>query len=286
MPLMFSKAIAEPTIPDSFSISYLEREGKDNEAAYRLTYNRIMLIKSGHGVLHIDDQAFSISGNEVFLIAKGQICRLQPGSHFTGYELLFGDCFWEKAPASASNCKAVLFNDASANQQLPLGDNGHTELNILFETLHQEFSKADYINKLDALAAYLKIIMIKMANINAALANGYDSFENQLYRHFLELVSQQYQQSHEVANYARLLGVSARKLTDLTKRCSGKGAKDLINGQLIAEAKRSLQFSALPVKEIAFKLNFSTPEQFSHFFKKNAQLSPQDFRTRFVNIGM
>jgi AraC-like DNA-binding protein len=54
---------------------------------------------------------------------------------------------------------------------------------------------------------------------------------------------------------------------------------------LISEAKRSLQFSSLPVKEIAFELNFSSPDQFSHFFKKNAQFSPLDYRTLFINIG-
>ena len=66
---------------------------------------------------------------------------------------------------------------------------------------------------------------------------------------------------------------------------AGKGAKELINGQLVAEAKRSLQFSSRPVKEIAYQLHFSTPEQCSHFFKKNAMMSPQDYRARFVNFG-
>jgi len=107
-----------------------------------------------------------------------------------------------------------------------------------------------------------------------------------IYRQFIELISQHYQHSHEVTDYAKLLGVSVRKLADLSKRCSGRGAKELINGQLIAEAKRSLQFSSTPVKEIAYQLNFSTPDQFSHFFKKNARVSPQQYRTLFVNLGM
>jgi AraC family transcriptional activator of pobA len=156
----------------------------------------------------------------------------------------------------------------------------------LFQPLQREFLKEAYINKIDAMAAYLKIIMIKMANINASLAKGFDSYENKLYRRFLELMSQHYHTSHEVADYAGMLSISTRKLTELSKRCSGKGAKDLINGQLIAEAKRSLQFSSTPVKEIAFELNFSSPDQFSHFFKKNARLSPQDYRSLFVKMGI
>jgi AraC family transcriptional activator of pobA len=284
--LPISIALMEQELKDSFSIRYCDNQCYDHSAAYRLTYNRILLIKAGNGELRIDDSAFPISANGLFLIAKGQVLHFQPGSGFHGYDLSFGDCFWQKTPPSASNCKAVLFNNAAANQHLPLGDEDYEELSYLFQPLYREFLKEEYINKLDAMAAYLKIIMIKMANINAALAKGFDSYEKKLYRQFLELIGQHYQSTHEVADYADQLGISARKLTDLTKRCSGRGAKDLINGQLIAEAKRSLQFSSIPVKEIAFQLNFSTPDQFSHFFKKNARLSPQDYRILFVNMGM
>jgi AraC family transcriptional activator of pobA len=284
--LPISIALMEKEMKDSFSIKYCDNQCYDHSATYRLTYNRILLIKAGQGEIRIDDNAFSINANELFLIAKGQILHFQPGSGFQGYDLSFGDCFWQKTPASASNCKAVLFNNAAANQHLPLRNEDYEELSYLFQPLYREFLKEEYINKLDAMAAYLKIIMIKMANVHAALAKGFDSYEKKLYRQFLELISQHYQRTHEVADYANQLGISARKLTDLTKRCSGSGAKDLINGQLIAEAKRSLQFSSIPVKEIAFQLNFSTPDQFSHFFKKNARLSPQDYRTLFVNMGM
>ncbi len=284
--LPISIALMEKEMKDSFSIKYCDNQCYDHSAAYRLTYNRILLIKAGKGEIRIDDSIFSINSNNLFLIAKGQILHFQQASGFQGYDLSFGDCFWQKTPASASNCKALLFNNAAANQHLPLGDEDYEELSYLFKPLHREFLKEEYINKLDAMAAYLKIIMIKMANVHDALANGFDSYEKKLYRRFLELVSQRYQSAHEVADYANQLGISARKLTDLTKRCSGRGAKDLINGQLIAEAKRSLQFSSIPVKEIAFQLNFSTPDQFSHFFKKNARLSPQDYRTLFVNMGM
>ncbi|MCQ6957492.1 helix-turn-helix domain-containing protein [Mucilaginibacter aquariorum] len=279
-----SKAVFEKELKDSFSVDYLDK--KFESVACRLIYHRMILVQFGKGNLLVDDLSFPISDNQLLLIAKGQIYQFQTGTYITGYEISFGDCFWERAPASASNCKAVLFNNASVNQQLPLNGEDYKELSLLFGMLYTEYLKTDFSNKLDALAAYLKIIMIKVANVNASLARGYDSFENQLYGQFLELISQQYKKSHEVADYARQLGISARKLTELSKRCSGHGAKELINGQLIAEAKRALQFSSQPVKEIAFMLNFSTPEQFSHFFKKNSQVSPQDFRTQFVNIGM
>ena len=246
--LAIASAYVEKELKDSFSIQFSADQYYDRSAAYRLKYNRIILIKSGSGAIRIDDNEFPIGSNDLFLIAKGQVMQFQAGTMFQGYDLSFGDCFWQITPSSASNCKAVLFNNAAANQHLPLEDEDFNDLNNLFQPLYTEFLREDYINKLDAMAAYLKIIMIKMANINAALAKGFDNYENKMYRQFLELISQQYQSSHEVADYANQLGISSRKLTDLTKRCSGKGAKELINGQLIAEAKRSLQFSSTPVK--------------------------------------
>jgi AraC-like DNA-binding protein len=280
MELLFEK-----DIKDSFRISHFTQNEGLVPIPQRLTYHRILFVQEGAGVIEIDDVRFGLTGKALFLLSKGQLCRFPEKSKVTGYELNFGDCFWEKAPESASNCKAVLFNNAAENQQIPLNDTAFVELDFLFQSLLNEFEKKDYVNKLDVLAAYLKIIMIKIANVNAEAGAGFDNHEKQLYRSFIELVSRKYREMHEVAEYAMELNVPARRLSDICRRCAGKGAKELINGQIVAEAKRSLQFSSQPVKEIAYQLHFSSPEQFSHFFKKNAQMSPQDYRIRFVNFG-
>ena len=277
------KVLLEKDLLEDFSITF--KDGKqlcENNTINRLVYNRMIFVQEGCGTVQIDDMNYDLADDQLFLISKGQLLSFGADTAFKGFSLSFGDGFWQKSPSSANNCKAVLFNNASNNQLLPLSDTDQAELDFLFKSLCQEFRKPGYVNKPDALAAYLKIIMIKVANVNASLAKGFDSYDKQQYRKFLELLSVNYQSSHEVADYARQMGISARKLAELSKRCSGKGAKDLINGQLVAEAKRLLQFSSRQVKEIAYELNFSTPDQFSHFFKKNASLSPQDYRTRFV----
>lgn len=276
------KAVLEIEIKDSFSIQELTNQRYAEKT--RLFYHRIILVGSGSGQIQIDDQQHHVTGQQLLLLSKGQIFK-GVDLEVRGYEISFGDCFWERSPQSANNCKAVLFNNAATNQQLPLDESVFGELYPLFEILRMEQNSPDYINKLDVMAAYLKIIMIKIANINAALVDGYDDQEKQLYRKFIEMVSQQYQQLHDVAHYAKILHVTPRRLSDICKSCGGTGAKQIINGQLIAEAKRNLQFSAVPIKEIAYQLHFSTPEQFSSFFKKNVSASPSDYRLSFVNIG-
>jgi AraC-like DNA-binding protein len=128
--------------------------------------------------------------------------------------------------------------------------------------------------------------MIKTANLNDSLTRAYDNLDKQLYGRFLDLVANQYQTTHDVSDFARMLTIPTRKLSEICKRNSNKGPKDIINEHIITEAKRTLQFTTRPVKEIAFELNFTSPEQFSHFFKKYTQFSPQLYRSGFVKIGM
>lgn len=280
-----SKVFVETAIKDSFFIDRLENAAVHTEFANRLSYHRILLVEKGSGTLTVDDNAFEVAEKKLFLLAKGQVYVFERPSIVTGYVLCFGDCFWEKAPASASNCKAVLFNNASANQSLPLIGSELTELSFLFGTLLNEFGKPHYINQIDALAAWLKIIMIKVANIRMTEESAVDSQDYILYRDFMDLLGSRFKTHREVSDYAGKLGITARRLSDCCKRCSNKTAKEIINGQLVAEAKRSLQFGSAPVKEIAYELNFNSPEQFSHFFKKNTNFSPANYRDQFVNIG-
>jgi AraC family transcriptional activator of pobA len=275
----------ENDIKDSFSIQFYQDKKFDKPLPQRLAFHRMILVQSGEGTIKIDEEVFELSSSTLLLIAKGQLICFQQAASFKGYELSFGDCFWEKTPQSANNCKTVLFNNISINQLLPLKAEHEQELSFLFQCLLLEYGKEEYINKLDAMAAYLKIIMIKTANVNALLLNALENHENKVYGQFLVLINEHYQRSHEVQDYADLLGISVRKLADLSKRCGGRGAKESINDHLIAEAKRSLQFSARPIKEIAFQLNFSSADQFSHFFKKNVRVSPKSYRAHFISMG-
>ena len=276
--------LPEQEIIDSFQVTSFNGKKEVDASACRLRYHRIYFMRQASGAIYIDERTFRLTGPSLFLLSRGQSFIFQPESRFEGYQLSFGDCFWERSPASANNCKAVLFNNVTAHQQLPIEKADNEELGFLFRTIYQEFTKGNYINKLDALAAYLKIIMIKIANINDSLIRGYDSPDQQLYRQFLDLVHHQYRTSRDVTEYASRLNISPRKLSDCCRECGGKGAKEIINDQLIAEAKRFLQFSSRPVKEIAFDLNFHSPEQFSHFFKTHARVSPLLYRETFVNI--
>ncbi|MDR6461891.1 helix-turn-helix transcriptional regulator [Chryseobacterium sediminis] len=281
-----SGILTESVIDHSFSVKRLEEHIPYSGSFVRLNYHHILMIESGRGVLSIDERTFDLAGQKIFLLSKGQICKFENHSDVCGSHISFGDCFWERVPSSASNCKAVLFNNAAANQQLLPDQTETDEFLSLFKILLTEYKTDSYTNQMDVLAAYLKIIMIKLANIKIVKEETFDSQDYIIYRRFMELLSSQYHNLHAVSDYSELLNITSRRLSELCKRCSNKSAKEIINGQIVAEAKRLLQFSSYTVKEIAYQLNFNTSEQFSHFFKKNTEISPVSYRNNFIHIGV
>jgi len=46
----------------------------------------------------------------------------------------------------------------------------------------------------------------------------------------MEILSTEYRNDHAVNSYAEMLNITARKLSETCKRCSGMSAKEIING--------------------------------------------------------
>jgi AraC family transcriptional regulator, transcriptional activator of pobA len=67
-------------------------------------------------------------------------------------------------------------------------------------------------------------------------------------------------------------------LNECVKSISGKSAKEVISQVLLLEAKSLLKQTAIPIKEIAFHLNFQDYSHFTKFFKDATGRTPADFR--------
>ena len=77
-----------------------------------------------------------------------------------------------------------------------------------------------------------------------------------------------YRKHKSVSEYAALLNLSIYQLNSITKTSVGKTVSELINEQIVLEAKRYLLASSSQVKEIADQLGYEDPSYFVRFFKK------------------
>jgi AraC family transcriptional activator of pobA len=84
---------------------------------------------------------------------------------------------------------------------------------------------------------------------------------------------------HEVSAYATQLHISAGHLSEVIKAQTGRPAIKHLHERLVLEARRLLLHTQQPLKEIAYDLGFQDASYFNRFFKREAGLTPADYRT-------
>ncbi len=99
-----------------------------------------------------------------------------------------------------------------------------------------------------------------------------------IYRQFLDLLKNNYQTHHYVADYCEMLGIPEKRLTRACKAVTDMSASVIIQRHIGFEAKRLLYYSTNTIKEISFHLGFNDPAHFNKFFKNIYNLTPGEYR--------
>lgn len=79
------------------------------------------------------------------------------------------------------------------------------------------------------------------------------------------------------------LNISPGYLSDLLKQETGKTAIEHIHIHLVSEAKKLLRETSQSVSEVSFQLGFENPPYFSRLFRREAGVSPNQFRKQLIN---
>lgn len=177
--------------------------------------------------------------------------------------------------------KYNIFN--SPYQQPCCGIDKHMD-RILDEYIRQiksELAYEDTFGREELLRAYLKLFLIqiqrKKNESEQSEGSAPDEKRMQLAK-FISLVDEHYNQGLTVAEYANLLYISPRTLSDITRQALNKTPSLMIQERIILEAQRLLLHSNLNVNQIGYRLGFDDPSYFIKYFKKHTQVSPSAFR--------
>lgn len=98
------------------------------------------------------------------------------------------------------------------------------------------------------------------------------------FRKFLERVAEDDGTHRSVTYYADLLCYSAKHLSTVVKKISGKAPLSIINEHAIEQIKYELKHSDMSIKEIADHFDFVNPSFFGKFVKQHLGMSPLQFR--------
>lgn len=99
-----------------------------------------------------------------------------------------------------------------------------------------------------------------------------------LMQRYAEMVESRFHTHDSVIDYATALDVTSTHLTRVCKRTCGKTASEFLTDRKIAEARRLLADTTLPVKDIASGLGYASPAYFTRNFQSQTGKSPVAFR--------
>lgn len=106
----------------------------------------------------------------------------------------------------------------------------------------------------------------------------FSSRSEEICKTFGHLVIQHYTQERNVSYYAKKMGITPAHLSNTVKNITGKTVMDFISEVVIVDAKAQLKSTNLPIREIAYSLNFPNVSFFGKYFKRLTGMTPQQYR--------
>ena len=248
---------------------------------HRHDYYTIIFIERGEGTHFIDFTEYAIADRSIFFIMPGQMHQVILTSEPIGWIITFTEEFLiaNSIPDKMIN-DIYLFNDYGQSPPLPINENDMPVYkNLILQMAHFEKSLETYTQ--EAVGSLVKVFLIQGNNhCSLRKSNNPQLVEtsNHILRTFKQLLNKKYATDHMVSNYADELAVTSDYLNKTVKNLTGKSAKDHIQSKLITEAKRSLLFTNISNKELAYELGFEESAHFNNFFKKATGQTPSEFR--------
>jgi AraC-like DNA-binding protein len=270
----------EPDLYDAFSIRDIQSLLAENDMVqelHRHDFFYILALENASGSHNIDFTPYTISNYSVFFMRPGQVHQLVLGAESTGYLLQFRDEFYFPKDKSFNQ----LLRKASHINHYQFSAEGFKKLLGLLTYIFQEFAEKNERYD-EVIKANLGVFFIELtrqqSNTSTETASLY--MQERLEK-FLELLEANIFTHKQVAQYAEMLNLSVYQLNAIVKAALGKTSSELINGQIILEAKRCLLATSNQVNQTAYRLGYDDVSYFIRFFKKHTGYSPEAFRHKF-----
>jgi len=123
------------------------------------------------------------------------------------------------------------------------------------------------------------LYILKREKQNSGLKKNLTRSE-QISSEFLILIEEHYWQKKSVKEYALILGITPKHLSETIKSTLHHSALSYIHVRIVKEIQYLLCFNDMSIKQISYALNFETLSQMGRFFKRHEGISPKEYRLK------
>ena len=231
-------------------------------------------------------QEFRLKKNSLFIFNPKDILQVQSNDRFKAHLIVITPDFLKRINIDTKRMMPLFLQFGS----LPCMELTHAEsqsLRSFISMVEQELKGPETDFSSEIIGGLIAATIYKVGDILTHYLTEHPEVDSPMhnraeeyFKQFTELLGEHYKHERSVGFYARQLCITPKYLTTLIKRISGKSVSERIDSYVILEAKTLLKYSNMSVQEIAYYLNFPNQSFFGSYFKRNAGMSPSQYKAK------
>ena len=231
-------------------------------------------------------QEFRLKKDSLFIFSPKHILQVQSNNRFKAHLIVIAPDFLKRINIDTKRMMPLFLQFGS----LPCMELTHAEsqsLRSFISMVEQELKGSETDFSSEIIGGLIAATIYKVGDILTHYLTEHPEVDSPMhnraeeyFKQFTELLGEHYKHERSVGFYARQLCITPKYLTTLIKRISGKSVSEWIDNYVILEAKTLLKYSNMSVQEIAYYLNFPNQSFFGSYFKRNAGMSPSQYKAK------
>ena len=231
-------------------------------------------------------QEFRLKKDSLFIFSPKHILQVQSNNRFKAHLIVIAPDFLKRINIDTKRMMPLFLQFGS----LPCMELTHAEsqsLRSFISMVEQELKGSETDFSSEIIGGLIAATIYKVGDILTHYLTEHPEVDSPIhnraeeyFRQFTELLGEHYKHERSVGFYARQLCITPKYLTTLIKRISGKSVSEWIDNYVILEAKTLIKYSNMSVQEIAYYLNFPNQSFFGSYFKRNAGMSPSQYKAK------
>lgn len=269
---------------DGYQIDRVECVPRGLEEAILLGTHRddhyiFLLQESGFSRFMVDFSVFTMEGNAIFYVLPGQVhCYIEAKMETAGWFLALDTRLVPDV------LRTVLEDPLLVKTPLPMTAEAWEPVTQCLGLLHAISQKEPSIYNRHAVYGLISSFVALFTALytgRPGTTPGTMTRPFMITQSFKRLLLRQYKDNKSPVEYANTLNISLSYLNEVVKATTGQSVSNLIQQEVMLEAKRLLYHSDCSVKEVAHALGYDDHAYFSRLFKKAVGATPGEFRRQY-----
>ncbi len=261
----------------NFRFGDIDGSGMPLHEGYRRTdFYQILFLEEGRATHVLDFNEYAMHGPSASVVFPNQIQSLRLSPEAKGRCILFDttifcseDLATELREYNVDLQRRINMIDLSDNPSL-FADllDADTEMRQLYHDINP-------VRKL-RIKFMIKTILLTLIDSSHEVSQPIASETQKLYIEFRTLIDKHYRTERKLSFYCDELGISQKKLTAICQERCGMSPLAVIHDRLSLEIKKLILRNDMTLKEIAYRLNFSSQSALNKYISTKFSMTPSE----------